>query len=428
GRPLSFCPQHARLPIQFPMVNPAHESNSPDRKVLLADWIVGPGGQVLGAGGVALVGGAIGRVFDSHGEAKRWAMRNGSSVETLESGVLGPGWINAHCHLELTELAGKISPEGGFPGWIAGLMGAKRAMDLQDYRRGVQAGAERLLAGGTTFVGDIDSQGVGGGVECAIQMLVYREALDAFHPGRAVAALASVESPLELGEGRFEGLAPHASFTVSPELMVGMARQAKERGLPLTVHWSETQAEVEWLRSGEGPLAKVLGRSPGCSGLDILESAGLLSSHVSLVHGNWPEPGEPQRISRAGACLVHCPGSHEFFGREPFPMDSYLEAGVCVALGTDSQASNSDLDMGREIALLRNSFPGLGAELAFTMGTEHGARALGWSEQVGRIEPGLRADLVHFEGQGMAQGDVLERLTTENLPAAGVWVEGRRVH
>jgi cytosine/adenosine deaminase-related metal-dependent hydrolase len=83
--------------------------------------------------------------------------------------------------------------------------------------------------------------------------------------------------------------------------------------------------------------------------------------------------------------------------------------------------------MGREVALLRSAFPSLGAALAFQMATEHGARAVGLADQVGRIQAGWRADLVLFEASHLAQGDVLESLTRENLPAKYVWVDGERV-
>ncbi|MFT5199270.1 MAG: cytosine/adenosine deaminase-related metal-dependent hydrolase [Planctomycetota bacterium] len=409
------------------MVNPRSVLESTASQVLLADWVMGPEAVPIKCGALGLFEGRISRVFEGHGAARRWAESHSARVQVLPSGILAPGWVNAHCHLELTGLAGQVSCEGGFFRWIGRIMHAKAAMDLADYRRGVQLGADRLLRGGTTSVGDIDSQNVGGDIDSPIRMLLYREALDAFHPHRTQAALASVVQPMGLREGLQEGLAPHASFTASAALLRGMAEVARSRSLPVTVHWSETQAEVDWLRDGEGSLAAVLGPSPHQSGLDLIEQAGLLESTLSLVHGNWPAAGEAERIAQAGATLVHCPGSHSFFGRERFPLEEYLEAGVCLAIGTDSQASNQELSMGREVALLRAAYPELDARSAFLMGTEHGARALGWTTWVGRILEGFRADLSLFGAQEMSQDDVLERLTTENLPVVGVWVEGRRV-
>ena len=94
-------------------------------------------------------------------------------------------------------------------------------------------------------------------------------------------------------------------------------------------------------------------------GLDRIEAAGLLGRRTSLVHGNYPSSGELPRIARSGATVVHCPGSHAFFRREPFPLARYRRAGVPIALGTDSAASNGSLDMRREMALLRRAHAGL---------------------------------------------------------------------
>ena len=70
---------------------------------------------------------------------------------------------------------------------------------------------------------------------------------------------------------------------------------------------------------------------------------------TTLVHGNHPARGEPARIAASGAVLVHCPGTHAYFDREPFPWSRYRRAGVSLALGTDSLASNDELDMFREM-------------------------------------------------------------------------------
>ncbi len=409
------------------MANAQPTSSEPNHaQLLMADWVIGAGPTAIKAGAVALVGARIVEVFDSHSAARRWARENSAEEHSLPSGILAPGWVNAHSHLELTGLAGKISCAGGFPSWIGRITQAKRTLGHSEYQLGVELGANRLLRGGTTGVGDIDSQSVGGAVDSPIRMRLYREALDAFHVHRTERAMASVTEPLGGCSGIQEGMAPHASFTVSPGLMGGMAELARKRSLPVTVHWSETQDEVEWLLHGTGPLAEFLGESPRCSGLDILQGAGLLASHVSLVHGNFPAQHEEQRLAQAGVALVHCPGSHDFFGRDPFPMQRYLQAGVCVALGTDSQASNESLDMGREVALMRASFPWIDTALAYRMATEHGARALGWANSVGRIEVGFLGDLALFEAENLVHGDVLEVLTRGNPPAGRVWVDGIR--
>ena len=138
----------------------------------------------------------------------------------------------------------------------------------------------------------------------------------------------------------------------------------------MSMHWAETRAEVDWLTTGTGPLAGWLGSSPLASGLELLRKAGALGPALSLVHGNCAQPKEWRELARTGTPLVHCPGSHIYFGREPFVLREALDAGVRVALGTDSAASNQDLNMGREVALLRAQHPWLVAAEALCDGDE----------------------------------------------------------
>lgn len=197
--------------------------------------------------------------------------------------------------------------------------------------------------------------------------------------------------------------------------------------LPVTIHWSETSEELEWMHAGRGELAGLVRHSPRRTGLDLIEASGLLGPATSLVHGNHPERGEAVRIQRAGATVVHCPGSHAFFGRDPFPFRHYRQRGVRVALGTDSSASNDELDMRREMALLLRATPWLDPREVFAMATVHGAHALGLAGEVGRLERGTRADLCHFRVSAVETKACLEELTAAIPEVGGVWIGGRRV-
>jgi cytosine/adenosine deaminase-related metal-dependent hydrolase len=118
--------------------------------------------------------------------------------------------------------------------------------------------------------------------------------------------------------------------------------------------------------------------------------------------------------------IVHCPGAHAFFDRSAFDLEGYQRAGVLVALGTDSLAGNTALDMGEEVALLRESHPALSPEAAFEMATESSARALGLGGKVGTLAEGAFADMVLYE----AEGEALERITSREAVVQRVWVGG----
>ncbi|MEZ6005240.1 MAG: amidohydrolase family protein [Planctomycetota bacterium] len=397
--------------------------------LLRAEWLVLDASHVLRDGALAIAGGRVQAVFAGAGAARRWAQRAGARSEESSEGVLAPGWVNAHAHLELSHLRHRLPAGEPFPRWIGRLLAFKQATAPADWPRAVRLGVHRLLATGTTLVGDIDSVSLPHGDLAGppIAARIFREALDMFQPDRLESAARVFEMTVRGGGLRTYGLAPHASFSASPALLARAARVQRRERIPVTIHWSETEDELAWLARGGGALASWLPASPRRTGLDLLAEAGLLGAGTSLVHANFPGRGEPERIARAGATVVHCPGSHAFFGRAPFPLATWRKAGVPVALGTDSWASNADLHMGREVALLRRHFSDLAPEPAFEMATEHGARALGFGGERGRLWPGAWADVVRYSARAEDPRGVLERLTTETLEPSAVRVAGTPV-
>ena len=394
-----------------------------------ARWLLAAPDQLYSAAGLLVRDGRVAQVARGPSALRRLATASGERPVDLGEGLLVPGMVDAHAHLELGLLAGRLSRDAGFGAWVARVVALRAAAEPAELRQAVQEGADRLLATGTTAVGDIDSSGAAAGVlrRHPLRTVLYREVLDAGDPARTASAARAVEGPLEEGEGFSEGLSPHAPFTVSPALLGHLGEIAAARSLPLTVHWSETLAELQWLERGEGPLAGLLGVPPGGTGLALLQAAGLLGPRTSLVHGNHPREGEPERLAAAGVTLVHCPGTHAYFRREPFPIQRYTAAGVSLALGTDSLASNTDLDLRLEMALLRAAHPRLEPATVWSMATEGGARALGLGNSLGSLEAGRRADFCLVQADGRDLGTLLEALTAGLPPVLGVWIAGERV-
>jgi len=387
-------------------------------------------------------------------------------------GLLAPGLVDAHAHVELSALHGRVPSKGGFVPWIAALIRERDATPRADLIAAAQRGAAALARSGVTTVGDIDSLGwiEGALVDSPLRWVFLREVLDGGRSARAARVLAALdaflaeaqrvaESRTSVGGSpgglRLRGLSPHAPHTVSATLMRALG--ARRAGNAVQVHWAETTEEVQFLASGGGPFERLLGsashfqrllgpRRP-TTGLARLASAGLLEG-VSLVHGNHPGPAEPTQIAAAGASVVHCPGTHRFFGREPFPWRVYQEAGVTLALGTDSLASNDELDMLRELTLARSAMPEVDPREFVAAATRGGALALGLGGRprrpleapaLGRIDPGAVADLVEFEAHPRDGGTLpgaphrdparcalhfADLLTSGALRARRSWVEG----
>jgi cytosine/adenosine deaminase-related metal-dependent hydrolase len=359
--------------------------------------------------------------------------------------VLVPGFVDAHAHLELGGLEGKLPRRGSFADWIRALIRERRHLSPSDLRAAARAGARRLLAGGTTAVGDIDSSGAAEAAlaQTPLRARVYREALDAGDGARGEAALARVARTFEPGSAReriLPGLSPHAPYTVGDPLLRSLRALSVRRRWPLAVHWAETEEETLWLARGRGPFAKLLaprasprrGRSR-LDGLSMLDAARLLSPRLALIHGNHPRKGDRERVARAGAALVHCPGTHAFFRREPFDLDAWLRSGVGVALGTDGLSSNADLDLRREMALLRRAHPGLEPARVLAMATSAGARAIGLEGAIGRLAPRAFADVCAHAFPGASAAEmrdprrIVDALTAGRSAVVAAWIGGRRV-
>lgn len=395
--------------------------------LVVAAHVLFDGGHYCEGGGMLVQRGRIERCFASRRALKRHAKVSGGGVLDLGDALLAPGYVNAHAHLELADLGGPREPD--FASWVRALIEVRRSASEDSYRAAARDGLARLLGSGTTTAGDVAASSASLVERAAsrARLVLFREILDAWDPARSSATLARVARRLPRRRRLFEGLAPHAPYTVSSALLASARRIARARRAPVSIHWSETREEVAWLERGTGPLAELLPRSPRRYGLDLVAEAGLLRRGLQLVHGNHPRRGEPERIARAGASLVHCPGTHVFFGRSPFPWRAYLEAGVRVVLGTDSLASNAELDMGREMALARRAAPWLEPELVYRMATSEAAWSLGLARETGRLAPGLSADFVCLELETRGLPAVLEALTAGGARVRGTWIAGRRV-
>ena len=136
-----------------------------------------------------------------------------------------------------------------------------------------------------------------------------------------------------------------------------------------------------------------------------------------MVHAGCLEPGDAARLAASGAAVAFCPGTHAWFDRPPHPLPDLLAAGVPVALGTDSAASNTGLSTALEMRELRRQFPALPASTVFEIATgAHLARARGpFGLLASSLEPGRPADLAAAEVP-TGPGDPREAFLREPAP------------
>jgi cytosine/adenosine deaminase-related metal-dependent hydrolase len=202
---------------------------------------------------------------------------------------------------------------------------------------------------------------------------------------------------------------------------------------PMATHVSETRDEARYLFRMDGRMKALLehfkapapfARPPRLTPIAYLDRLGVLKPRVVLIHTNYLSIDDVARIARRGCSTVFCPGSHAFFGHRNHPVRRLLRAGVPVALGTDSLASNSELSMLREMRLLREGY-GIDAPTALRMATRHGAMALfGRRCRIGELRPGWAADLtcVAVRGDDPLETATLREPRVKFAMAAGRWV------
>lgn len=333
-----------------------------------------------------------------------------SAIVDWGSAIILPGLVNAHAHLELTSLPNRITRYDSFTDWLSQLIALRRGMGDPALHSSFGEGIALSLASGTTAIGDISSTGIARSraQESRIRKVIFEEVI-ALDEGLADERISDVERILdsvEPDEFRMAGVSPHAPYTVSASLYRKMARLAERRSMPLATHIAETAQEAEFLRTGKGEFGLFLQRMqalpphwkpPGSDPIGYLHSLGVLGRRSLLVHCNYLDSASIARIAESGSRVVFCPRSHAFFGHRDHPVRRLLDAGVAVALGTDSLASNTSLSILDEMRFLFMQRPDLGAEEILQMATVHGAEALYPGKSLGRLKPGCPADMTILE-------------------------------
>jgi cytosine/adenosine deaminase-related metal-dependent hydrolase len=197
------------------------------------------------------------------------------------------------------------------------------------------------------------------------------------------------------------GVAPHAPYSVSPDLYRASAEWRRTQSAPMTTHIAETLQEILFIESGAGEFRDFLSSlglmpagwsAPGLSPVPYLHALGVLESPVLLAHCNYLDAESLQIILKTHCSVVYCPRSHAFFGHAPHPVRQLLDIGVNVALGTDSLASNDTLSILDEMRFLAKLRPDLKPDEILRMATLNGAAALQFGGALGRIRRGYLAD------------------------------------
>lgn len=360
-------------------------------------------------------------------------------------GVLTPGLVNAHAHLELSAYADLASAGLPFFDWIGQFARRNRTMTRSDWLASARTGISALLRSGTTCVADVVTRGPGIEAVAAAGLagISYPEVVGVDDTSWPDKRTELIELLAAAPPARTIGVSPHTVYTIGSAVAREAGRLARERGLRLHPHAAETLHEAEYVATGTGALADFVQRAglafelvtaggSGRSPVAELEWLGLLGPDVHVAHGTHVDAADRALLRERGTAVALCTRSNGILGSGQAPVAAYLAEGSPVAIGTDSLASAPDLDLLAEAAALRDLALGQGApsqglaRRIVEAATVGGTAAMGLSG-VGRLRPGDRADLAVFD---VPVGDSPYDALLEHGPGrcVGTVLAGRLVH
>jgi cytosine/adenosine deaminase-related metal-dependent hydrolase len=337
------------------------------------------------------------------------------TVIDLGDALILPGLVNAHTHLEFSDCEAPLDPSGGLPSWIERVVQLRRSRppsprgDANEPLHAIARGLAESAAAGVTAVGEIATL-VPASVYAADatrgpRLRLFREGLGL--SGEAIRRTTSrltAESESGRGSACLGGLSPHAPYSVASSLGRWMIDAARRRRLPVAMHVAESPDEAPLLAGGTGcfrNLLESLGAWPADRPPHLLTAADWITTLARaprgiVVHGTFL-PDDSHAMARLARhrdrlAVAICPRTTlALSGRLP-PLAAFRDAGLRVALGTDSRASNPDLSVLGECRTLVDGGLASPAD-ALRMATRHGAWALMLDRRCGLLAPGRPADL-----------------------------------
>lgn len=371
-----------------------------------AGWVIIDPFQIYKNGHVAVENGRILSVGTGPGPGGRKIVDHGP-------GVLSPALVNAHTHLELCALNGKISYHDGFRNWVAGLLEKRDALTEAEITAGITNGIAESLQSGCTVIGEISSLGHSWHplLESGLSGVFFQEFLgnDRPLPAEALTATATLR----------KSLAGHAPHTTAPRLLQKIKKTTRKQGMLMSIHVSESADEIEFITSAAGAWADFLSLRgidfsdwglPAASPVTHLKRLGILDGKTIAVHLLQARQKDFDLLAACGVKACVCPRSNfNLHGRLP-DISGMLSAGLTVCFGTDSPASVSTLSVWDEMKLVAAQYPSIAPQEILAMATMNGARALGFEKDFGALRPGMSPAMVYLPINASSPSTLLEKL------------------
>lgn len=336
------------------------------------------------------------------------------SEEAFIDGALVPGFVNTHCHLELSYLWKSFRKGTGMAGFIDQINEMRDNKGLDEKLRDIRHWMDLMWERGVSAMADISN--------CSDTFAIKKEStmytrtfLEVFgtEPEDCASVMEGVMKLKAVADsfGLDAAPTPHACYTMSPELVTAVSAEGLKSGF-LSFHSEETEEEEDMLKFGCGAMwdnrkaagmsvPPVTGKSSLLYFIDRLEKAhpAPFDEHILLVHEVCMDQ---EGVDAVKSVMRHpfvalCPQSNIFIHNSLPPVPLMRRAGLKITVGTDSLSSNDDLDIVRELHCLQGAFPEVGLEELLTWTCRNGAEFLAKESEYGRIAVGMKPGLVAIE-------------------------------
>ena len=320
---------------------------------------------------------------------EQWQQLDSLAATEFYAGALCAGFVNAHCHAELSYLHGAIERGSGFAGFARAIGQARGGFSAEERQRALRATDARMWSEGVQAVADI----VNGSTSYEVKgrsNIYYKSFAELFGLNSAASAIES------LCHAERTSPTPHSTYSVQDGAFRNVATRAGDN--PLSIHFMESPDEAALYR-GEGslaawyermgwqcdflhygsPAARLVGSLTEDTRLMLIHNCCIAEEDITLINNHFTRP----------VAWVLCPRSNDYISGLRPPVEMLRRHDALICIGTDSLASNSSLEMMAELKRL-SDYP---LEEVLTWATANGADALGYGAELGRIEIGKRCGL-----------------------------------
>lgn len=368
-------------------------------------------------------------LLSDSGEVIDLLVNEGQFEDVLKyEGIIVPGFVNSHCHLELSHLKGLIPEGNGLVNFIEPII-SLRECDLPDIINAISIAEMEMINNGIVAVGDICNNDITFELKSKGRMK-YHNFIEviSFNPEKAMQVYnAGIDLLDESNEyGIPSSISPHAPYTASSELLKLIANKSEESSSPTSIHMNESKQENLFLKEGKGDIAEFYSRigvsldffhPSGKSSFDAILDSFKGSAPLLLVHNTYTEENDIFNAvsNRGNLYWCFCPNANLYIEQCIPDINLFLKHNLRIVIGTDSLASNWNLSIIEELKIINSKYPNIPLNTLIQWSTINGARFLGFDGKLGSFEKGKIPGVNLLEHLDLAQMKLCPETTVTKL-------------